>query len=67
MVIHLEPDVYLKFDNYNYIEKYNNIKFKDNSFYLNIDLLSEKDILILSDFYDVVYNEKMDNYKEIKS
>ena len=69
MIISITPEIYLKFDNYNYISKYNNIRYDNGSFYLKADMISENDIIMLSDCYSVIIDndEVIDNYLLIKT
>ena len=68
MTVNLEPTIYLGFDNHDYVEDYSPLLYKDGKFYIKLEALNEKDIIKLSDFYDVIIDEeeKIENYLVIK-
>ena len=55
-------DIYLKFDDYFLIKDYE-VYYYDNYFYVNIDDLSNKDIICLSDYYEITYGEGLDKIR----
>ncbi len=59
-----DSDVYLKLDDYFLIKKYKNIYYNNNNFYVNVDDLIKKDILILSEFGKYIYGIKLKKVKE---
>ena len=61
--IFYDSEIYLKLDDYFLIKKYKNIYYDKEYFYINVDELIKKDILILSEFSDFIYG---DNLSEIK-
>jgi len=68
MTIHLDPNVYLKFDNYDYVSEYQNLRYEEGCFYLKPDLLDTSDLIKLSDLYTIIIDEnnEIDNYLLLK-
>lgn len=62
--IFYDSEIYLKLEDYFLIKKYKNIYYDKECFYINVDELIKKDILILSEFGDFIYG---DNLSEIKN
>ncbi len=57
-----DSKIYLKFNDYFLIDKYNVYYYKDN-YYVDIDEISEEVICLLSDFYEVIYGDKLEEIK----
>ena len=51
-------EMYLKFNDYFLINKYNVFKYLDN-YYISIKDIKLNDLIKLSDFYDVIYGDKL--------
>ena len=51
--------VYLKFDDYFIIEKYKNIKYWNNSYYLKAEDIKKEDVLKLIEFCEIVIEERL--------
>lgn len=54
--------VYLKLDDYFLIKDYETYYY-DNNFYVNIDDISDIDIVKLSDYYSLIYGDSLDKIK----
>lgn len=54
--------VYLKLDDYFLIKDYETYYY-DNNFYVNIDDISDIDIVKLSDYYSLTYGDNLDKIK----
>lgn len=54
--------VYLKLDDYFLIKDYETYYY-DNNFYVNIDDISDIDIVKLSDYYSLIYGDNLDKIK----
>ena len=68
IVIELNPNIYLKFDDYDVIEKYEKVKYENSNYYINISQVEEKDVLFLSEFYEIIYDcDYLENLKYLKS
>lgn len=52
-------NIYLKFDDYYIIEKYKNIKYFNNSYYLKATDIKKEDILKLVEFFEIVIDERL--------
>jgi len=50
-----DKEMYLKTNNYEIIEEYENIYFKDNNYYINIKNVSN--LINILEFIDIIYNE----------
>ena len=68
MTIHLSPNVYLKFNNYDYVSEYSNLRYSEGNFYLKPDLLDDNDLIKLSDLCTIIIdeNDEIDNYLLLK-
>lgn len=64
IIVHSEEDTYLKIKNYDLVNGYSNIKYFNNSFYINANQLLEKDIYSLIEDYKVIYGKDL---KEMRS
>ncbi len=62
--IFYDSNILLELQDYYLISKYKKIYYKDDNFYINIDELTKKDQLYLSEFCNYIYG---DNEKVIKS
>lgn len=51
-------DIYLKFDDYFLINNYN-VYYYNNLYYVNINDICDKDIILLSDYYNIVYGKEL--------
>lgn len=64
IIVHSDEDTYLKIKNYDLVNGYSNIKYFNNSFYINANQLLEKDIYSLIEDYKVIYGKDL---KEMRS
>lgn len=55
--LHLKPNVYLSFEDYDIISSYYPIYCYENKYYLSLEILKEKDILSLSEWYTLFLDE----------
>lgn len=62
--IFYDSEVFIKLDDYFLIKKYKNVYYDKNSFYINIDELIKKDLLILSEFGKFIYGKDLENIKD---
>ena len=63
VVIFNNSKIYLKINDYFKVKDYKDIYYYDNNFYLDIDFLEDKDIIALSEFFDIIYGDKKNQIK----
>ncbi len=64
IVIELNPDVYLKFNDYDIVSNYRNIKYNEGNYYIKVSEINKGDALWLSEFYEIIYDgEFLNNLK----
>jgi hypothetical protein len=59
IIVHSDEEIYLKVLRDELIEQYNDLKYFDKYFYLNVKELKEKDVYRLIENYNVVYGDEL--------
>lgn len=59
IIVHNEEDMYIKLSRYELIQKYTNIKYLNNYFYLNVNEINKKDKYHLIEFVNIIYGDDL--------
>lgn len=57
IIVHNDDEIYLKIDDYEFVNNYNDLKYLNNYFYFNIDDLREEDAFKICEHYKAVYGD----------
>lgn len=63
IVVHNDEEIYINIYLLELIKNYKNIKYLNNSFYLNINDLKKEDIYTLIESSNIIYGEELSNIK----
>lgn len=63
IIVHNEEDMYIKLSRYELIQKYTNIKYLNNYFYLNVNEINKKDKYHLIEFVNIIYGDDLSEVK----
>lgn len=63
ITIYNDSSFYLKFNDYFIINKKNNIYFYDNNYYIDINMFEDKELLLLSEFYNISYGNDLERVR----
>lgn len=67
IVVHFDSDFYFKTDNYDVISKYKNIKFFEDSYYIDVDDIGDNEVIKIIEMGEFIYGKDSDEISSLST